>query len=312
VPAGDLAIEKTSAAVPTARILAVGEILWDIFSDSTRLGGAPLNFAAHASRLGHEAVILSAVGNDALGERARSAIEALGLSVRLVGTTDRFPTGAASVQLGTGGQPAFRIHRPAAYDAVELSASQFEWLAGWAPDWLYYGTLLFTTNQARTTLRRLIRGLPQARRYYDVNLRPESYSPALVAELLSLANVVKLNETEVEAVAEIARLPRSSLAGFCQAGAARYGWDTACVTLGACGCALWSGGEYVEAPGYPVEVADTVGAGDGFAAALLHGLARRDKLGEIAKFANRVGAIIASRPGAIPDWNPQEVTAENS
>jgi fructokinase len=310
VETGDPAIDNASAAVPTVRILAVGEILWDIFSDSTRLGGAPLNFAAHASRLGHEAVILSAVGNDALGERARSEIEALGLNSRLVQTTDRFPTGAASVQLGPGGQPAFRIHRPAAYDAVELSASHLDWLAGWAPGWLYYGTLLFTTGQARETLRRLIRGLPQARRFYDVNLRPESYSPELVAELLSLANVVKLNEMEVDAVAAIADLPRSSIADFCQAGAARYGWDTACVTLGARGCALWSGGEYMEAPGHSVEVADTVGAGDGFAAALLHGLARRDKLGEITKFANRVGAIIASRPGAIPDWNPREATTE--
>ncbi|MGD0500904.1 MAG: carbohydrate kinase [Bryobacteraceae bacterium] len=307
---GGLVAGKTPGN-PAARILAIGEILWDVFDDSTRLGGASLNFTAHASRLGHEAVLVSAVGNDALGARALAAIEALGLSARLIGTTSRFPTGAASVELGPGGQPAFRIHRPAAYDAVELSAPRFEWIARWEPEWLYYGTLLFTARPARETLRRLIEALPRARRFYDVNLRPESYSSELVAELLSLANVVKLNETEMDAVAEIANLPRSSIAGFCQAGAARYGWDTACVTLGARGCAIWSGGEYVEAPGYPVEVADTVGAGDGFAAALLHGLARRDKLSEIARFANRVGAIVASRPGAIPDWNPREATSAN-
>ncbi len=292
-----------------ARILAIGEILWDIFDDAPRLGGAPLNFAAHARRMEHDAILASAVGADDLGGRARARIESLGLNTRFVRTAAGFPTGSASVQLGPGGQPAFHIHRPAAYDETALSSGDLDWLERWRPEWLYFGTLMFTADRPRHALGDLLRRLPGARRFYDVNLRPDSYSAELVRELLSRANVVKLNETEIGSVREIADLSSESVAAFCRDGADRFGWETVCVTLGERGCALWRAGEYVEAPGIPVKVADTVGSGDAFAAALLDGLARQARLTEIAEFANRVGAIVASRPGAIPDWTLEETAA---
>ena len=293
----------------TARVLAIGEILWDVFDDAPRLGGAPLNFAAHARRMGHDAILVSATGADDLGARARARIESLGLNARFVRTTAIYATGAALVQLGPGGQPAFRIQRPAAYDETALTEGDLEWLAEWQPDWLYYGTLMFTADMPRLALKSLLKRLPNARRFYDVNLRPDSYSEELVRELLSRANVVKLNETEMDALREIADLSRESIAAFCSDGTKRFGWETACVTLGERGCALWRAGEYVEAPAVAVKVADTVGAGDAFAAALLDGLSRQAKLTEIAEFANRVGAIVASRAGAIPDWNLEEAAA---
>jgi fructokinase len=290
-----------------SRVLALGEILWDVFDDSTRLGGAPLNFSAHVSRLGHEALVLSALGEDDLGKSARARLELLGLDTRLIQTTSRFPTGTASVRLGPNGETGFQIQRPAAYDAVELGPEQADWLARWAPQWLYHGTLFLTTPTGLNLLHELIRALPGATRFYDVNLRSNSYSAGLVLELLRLAGVVKLNEAELQEAAAIADLPGSSIEEFCREGASRYGWQAACVTLGANGCGLWLAGQYVEAEGYPVEVADPVGAGDGFAAALLHGISMRWPVAEIARFANRVGSIIASRPGAIPDWDLSEV-----
>jgi len=114
----------------------------------------------------------------------------------------------------------------------------------------------------------------------------------------------------MELAAGFADLPSSSIEAFCRAGSARYGWQAACVTLGAQGCGVWSGGTYAEADGYRVKVVDTVGAGDGFAAAFLHGLSRRWPADQIAEFANRIGAGIASSPGAIPDWNWNQVLAE--
>jgi fructokinase len=232
-----LPVQGMRSASQTGRVLALGEILWDVFESSTRLGGAPLNFAAHVSRLGHETLVVSALGNDELGRSARAEIEALGLDTRFIQATSRFPTGTASVQCGPNGQTAFQIQRPAAYD-VELAEQQVQWLSVWAPEWLYYGTLFPSTEQARNTLRRLICALPGAARFYDVNLRPKSYSGELVLELLGLANVVKLNETEMEAVAKIADLPLSGTVEFCSAGARRYGWQAACITLGARGCAI--------------------------------------------------------------------------
>ena len=295
---------------PPERVLALGEILWDVFHDSTRLGGAPLNFTVNVSRMGHEAILISSLGDDEPGRSAQVTIEALGLDTRFIGTTPQFPTGSALVRTEPTGQTEFRIQRPAAYDAVRLSQDDLRWLAAWKPGWLYYGTLFFSTEYSRQLLNELVGLLPDAIRFYDINLRPESYSEAQVRALLSSANVVKLNKTEMELAAGFADLPSSSIEAFCRTGSARYGWQAACVTLGAQGCGVWSGGAYAEADGYRVEVVDTVGAGDGFAAAFLHGLSRRWPADQIAEFANRIGAGIASSPGAIPDWNWNQVLAE--
>jgi fructokinase len=290
------------------KALVVGEVLWDVFPNYTRLGGAPLNFAAHVNRLKHDALLISAVGDDELGGRARRQIADLGLDTSLLKTTSQFETGTAFVQVGPSGETSFVIRRPAAYDLVELSQGDVLRLADWNPAWLYHGTLFAAAEHGKTVLCQLFRALPEAHRFYDLNLRP-GFSPApLVMELLAGATVVKLNEEELAAVHQFTGLP-CGLEAFCLAGAERYGWKSVCVTLGERGCAILSDGEYVESWGIKVDVADTVGAGDAFAAAVLHGLIQHWPAGEIAALANRVGALVASRHGAIPDWDLEEAAA---
>jgi fructokinase len=291
------------------RVVVLGEILWDVFPDSTRLGGAPLNFAVHASRLGFETLLISAIGDDDLGKSARQAVTEMGLDTSMLQTTARWKTGTACVQLDSSGQPTFTIARPAAYDAAQLGEERIRRLAAWAPAWLYHGTLFPTNEEGKRTLLQLLGALPETLRFYDVNLRPGFDSPALVNELLALASVVKLNEAELQAVSRFGALP-SDMEAFCRAGVERYGWKAICVTLGARGCAILAGNKYLVAGSRPVEVADTVGAGDAFAAAFLHGLSQQWSIEEIAAFANRVGAIVASRTGAIPDWSIAEATRQ--
>jgi fructokinase len=304
----DLALQDDSFKQGNStRIVVLGEILWDLFPDCARLGGAPLNFAVHASRLGDETLLISAVGDDDLGREAHQAVTEMGLDTSMLQITTRWKTGTACVQLDPPGQPTFTIPRPAAYDAAQLTEEQIRRLTVWEPSWIYYGTLFPSMEEGKRTLLRLLRSLPQTRRFYDVNLRPGFDSPALVTELLALANVVKLNEAELQAVSRFSALP-SDMEAFCRAGVERYGWKAVCVTLGVRGCAVLAGNEYLIADSYPVEVADTVGAGDAFAAAFLHGLSRQWGIGHIAAFANRVGAIVASRAGAIPDWSVAEAT----
>ncbi len=289
------------------RILAFGEILWDVFDESTRLGGAPLNFALHATRLGHEAVLISAVGDDELGSSARAALRSLGIDSPYIQTTGTYRTGTATVQLGEDGQVRFRIRRPAAYDDVRLTAQDLERLAAWDPDWLYYGTLSSMAANSRALLARLIGALPRARRFYDINLREDSFTWELVAELASRAHVVKLNQDEMEALGGMFKLPTATIEEFCRSGAARYNWQAVAVTLGEHGCGIWVGGSYAEAEGVRVIVSDTVGAGDAFAAAFVHGLSLNWRTQKIGEFANRVGALIASRPGGTPQWTLDEV-----
>jgi fructokinase len=152
----------------------------------------------------------------------------------------------------------------------------------------------------------LLRTLPNAARFYDANLRPGFDQPDLVGDLLRSAHVVKLNEQELQFVHELLDLP-SDPQEFCRVGAERYRWRAACVTLGDRGCAMRVGNDYIQAQACPVEVADTVGAGDAFAAAFLHGLISQWPVARIAAFANRVGAFVAGTHGAIPDQIPDAI-----
>ncbi len=291
----------------TQRLLVVGEVLWDVFENGAFLGGAPLNFAAHAKRLGHEAMLMSAVGEDPRGHRAKQEIAALGLNTELIAQTSRHPTGTATIELDGGGQPRFVIHRPAAYDDIDFDDRMAQRLKDWGPTWIYFGTLFPSQPSGLRTLRRVLDCFSAVPRFYDVNIRP-GFDSGVIGEFIQRAQVVKLNESEVEAVSAIAGLP-SEYRDFCTAGCERFGWQAVCVTLGPRGCVALAGGEYVESAGRRVEVSDTVGAGDAFAAAFVHGLAQHWRPAEIAEFANGVGALVASRAGAIPSWNVDEVTA---
>jgi fructokinase len=290
-------------------VVAVGEVLWDIFPHSSRLGGAPLNFATHAKRLGHDVCLISAVGVDDLGRQAAERIAALQVDTAFLQVTTEFPTGTATVDLLPGDKTLFTIQRPAAYDAIRLSESDIEKLSRWTPGWLYYGTLFAATHQGRTTLERLLNKLDEAAKFYDLNLRPGCDSPALVNQLLEWADVVKLNEEELHRVHEYTGLPLA-YETFCREAAVRFGLKAVAVTLGGRGCAMLAHGQYVEAAGLAVDVADPVGAGDAFAAAFMHGLSLNWAVAEIAAFANRVGALVASRDGAIPDWTLEEAVKQ--
>ena len=270
-------------------IFSIGEILWDIFPDSTRLGGAPFNFAVNAQRLGHQVIFLSAVGDDELGHAARERAGELGLAADWVQVAGGAETGQVTVRLDAHGHPDFTIHRPAAYDRFTLSDEELGRLAELRPDWIYFGTLYPMHGQAHAQLRRLLEALPDARRFYDVNLRRGNYTAELIGELLQETDIVKLSDEEEARLPELSGLPGVA------------------ITRGAKGCSVRIGQERAECPGYAVEVVDTVGAGDAFAAAFLHGVGAGWGAAKTGDFANRLGALVASRAGATPQWAAREL-----
>jgi fructokinase len=274
------------------KLTSLGEILWDLIEGRERLGGATFNFSVQLSRLGHDVFFLSAVGDDDRGRRALEQASQLGLSTQFIRTVEYAPTGTVSVALDAQGQPSYVIHRPAAYDFVQLPPLQ-------DPDWIYFGTLQFIEPRMHALLLHLLGLNPSARRFYDINLRKNSYTAPLVLELLQQATVVKLNEDELIEVQKMAGTSHASIENFCRDYAARFHWQAVCVTRGERGCAILQANEYIEVSGTPVTVVDAVGAGDAFAAAFLHGLDRSWPLQETGAFANRLGALVASRPGAV-------------
>jgi fructokinase len=252
--------------------------------------------------------LISGLGNDALGDQAAREIRELGLGADMLRRSMRYKTGTAVVTLDEEGHASFRIERPAAYDDIWLTAAELRGLGELAPSWLYYGTLFASTEHGMATLQQLLDALPNTRRFYDLNLRPGFERAELVSQLIAEADVVKLNESEARVVSALFGLPGEP-EGLCRKGAEQFGWGAVCVTLGERGCAIFDGGEFVCAEGHAVEVADTVGAGDAFAAAFLHGLMSEWPAEKIARFANRLGALVASRPGAIPAWSAAEAAA---
>jgi len=293
------------------RIVSVGEILWDVIGDREYLGGAPLNFAAHARQLGHEVFLLSAVGEDDRGRRALQGLRERGISTEFVQLVHGKDTGIAEVELDTDGKPMFRIVRPAAYDFVQLNPEQLQRITEPQPNWVYFGTLYHTSGQALASTLNLLEAAPTARRFYDVNLRNGDWSLAVVEQLSGQANVVKLSESEAESLdaGVNAGDQGSSVEDFCRRWSEQYGCETICVTYGERGCAVFRDGVYCEIPGFKVEVTDTVGAGDAFSAAFLHGMAQGWDAHLTGSFANAVGALVASRQGATPEWHIEECQA---
>jgi fructokinase len=289
------------------RILSVGELLWDVIGERQFLGGAPLNFSASSHRLGHEVAFLSGVGSDQRGALAIEMIVTLGLDPALIQVVPEQPTGAAFVLTDSAGNATFQITRPAAFDCMEVDLPMLARLQHLEPDWIYFGTLAQTSGQSEAMLLQIAKSLPQARCFYDMNLRDGHWSLDLVQRLSRLASIIKLNEGEAEVLFLLCRDSETySIENFCRLWSSLYGISLICVTLGSCGCAIWSEGTLREFAGFSIQVADTVGAGDAFSAALLHGLQLGWPMERVACFANALGAIVASRPGAIPAWEPSE------
>ena len=266
-------------------LLSLGEIVWDVYPDKRLLGGAPFNLAAHAARLGFDAKFISAVGDDALGHEALAKARALGVDTSLTRVHGTLPTGVVDVTLDAEAQPTFHLRRPAAWEEPLIDSK---------PDgaqWLVCGTLQQTCPQARAT-RRQLSGIPL---FYDINLRPGFEDRGTVEELLAEATVVKCNEAELDWLGE----DEASLLR-------RFNISAVCVTLGPRGCRISANGETVTEPVPRINAIDTVGAGDAWSAAALRGFTQQWPLDRTARFANQLGAIVASRAGAIPDWSIDE------
>ena len=289
--------------------ISIGEVLWDVIGPAEHLGGAPFNFALHLRNLGHSVDFISAVGNDERGRRVLTRMREAGLSTAYVAQLSGRATGTASVLLDAHGQPRFVINHPAEYDFPRLLEEEAERLCSDNPQLIYFGTLFQMSPPAREVTLKVLRKCPAARRFYDVNLRADSYTPDLVYDLMSRATVVKVNEDEVGTIRSMFLEPAVSLEQFCRDYARKFGWEAVCVTCGAAGCVLLMDGTLVTSPGYSVPVVDTIGAGDAFAAGLAHGLTAGWNPDRVADFANRLGALVATRHGATPAWRVEEATA---
>ena len=287
-----------------APVLCAGEVLWDSVPSGLHLGGAPFNVAYHLARLGRPAALASRVGDDALGREAARRVALAGVGAGLVQTDPARPTGFVRVALDAEGVPSYDVERPAAWDALALT-EPLAAAAAAAPA-VVFGTLAQRDETSRRTLRAVVDAAPLA--VLDVNLRPPFVDPDRVSASLAAADVVKLSEDELVELAGWFGLP-DDREPAAQALAAQFGCPTVCVTRGGDGAALWHGGAWSRHGGVPTDVADTVGAGDAFLAALLDALLAGRPADVALDRACRLGSLVASLPGAAPAYDPAVLDA---
>jgi fructokinase len=280
-------------------VVGLGEVLWDCFADSRRPGGAPANVAFHACQLGCRGIVCSRVGRDCLGDELVEFLQSQGLQTDWVQRDTEHPTGTVTVDVSRPEHPRFVIHENVAWDYLEFDAGLRE-LAGQAAA-ICFGTLAQRCEASRKTIQRAIAAAnPDCLVVYDVNLRQHWHQRDWVERSLAVSQIVKLNAEEVIELDRVLGFESSDEEHFARAVLEKYGTQMICITRGERGCLLVGRSETAEDAGVPVQVADAVGAGDAFTAALIFGHLRGWPLRPLASFANAVGALVASQPGAMP------------
>ncbi|MFP4384353.1 MAG: carbohydrate kinase family protein [Spirochaetia bacterium] len=279
------------------RIAGFGEILWDILPDGPRLGGAPYNFTYRIDSLGNRGAIISRIGSDDLGDEILSRLVREGLETNYLQRDPEKPTGTVQVDLTRADAPDYVIHKDTAYDYIQFQKRYVDLVN--RADAFYFGTLVQRSGVTRNTLYSLLGRCKNIPVFCDINLRKECYTAETVTKSLSFADIVKINDEETSRVSEITGVTFDDPEVFSRNLCEKYGITQILISLGNRGGYLFSlkkGSLYI--PGFKVDVADTCGAGDAFAAGFLHRFLNTGNEEEALRFGNALGALVAGQKGA--------------
>ena len=268
----------------------------EIIPSGKALGGAPANFAYHATRLGEEGWAVSAIGPDALGREIMDIVEAKRLK-SLISVTDK-PTGTVQVELDAKGVPTYTIMEDVAWDNIPFTP-EMEALARRA-DAVCFGSLVQRMASRASVLRFLRATRPGALKVFDINLRQHYYSREVLEESLQLADILKINDEEIRIVADMFGLGDDDVAA-CRALIDRYALRLVILTKGADGSEVITTDEVILQPAGEAQVVDTVGAGDSFTAAFVVAYLQGKSLAEAQRLASDTAAYVCSRKGAMPE-----------
>jgi fructokinase len=285
------------------KIVGLGETLWDVFPSGARLGGAPLNFSCSVAELVRSgvgdftanALIVSAVGRDDLGRRAIEALHSHGVDTTSVQSGDR-ETGQVLVDLDSAGVASYRFTEDVAWDHLQWNDGLRQLSSDC--DAVCFGTLGQRSEVSRSTIQKFVSATPpRSLRILDVNLRAPFYDDDVIRQSLNLATVLKLNDDELPRLAALCNFTGSP-AEIMRQLADRFQLRCVALTRGADGAILMCGDSVSDLPGRQVDVADTVGAGDAFTAAMTLGLLAGHELDQINGRAIATAAYVCTQQGA--------------
>ncbi len=278
-------------------IVGIGEVLWDIFADQKRLGGAPANFTFHCRQLGGNACLASQTGNDPLGHELHQILNSKGINRDFIPTHPSLPTGTVHVHVSESGSPEYTIEPNVAWDFLPWS-SQLQTLAGHT-DAVCFGSLAQRNACSRETIRNFLSHTPShCLKIFDINLRLPFPSMDIILASLEMATLFKLNDEELAYLAPKLNLHGNQTELLTQL-KQTFNLDGVALTRGAHGSILLYHDALSVCPGIPASITDTVGAGDAFTAALCIGILKCLPVDTINELACRVGSYICTQSGAM-------------
>ena len=287
------------------KAVSYGEVLWDVFADGKKIGGAPLNLALRMQSLGCDVAMISCVGKDSDGEEIVAYVQEKGLDATSIIRTEQYPTGLVQVYINERGSASYEISYPSAWDKIQLTDYARSLVAD--ADVLIYGSLVCRDTVSKQSLEELLSN--NVYKVFDVNLRPPHYTQAAIENLMGSANFIKFNDEELLEIAIGMGSPHTLLEDNMEFIANKTKTRSMCVTKGKHGAVLMWEGSLYNNNGYPVKVVDTVGAGDSFLATLIMGLLTGENPQHAIDYACAVGALVAASAGANPILTEENIQA---
>lgn len=289
----------------TRKIIGLGEVLYDVLPEGAKLGGAPANFAYHASQFGFDAMAISAVGNDALGDLALKTFDDNGLKYIIPRVP--YPTGTVNISLDAGGVPSYTFTPDVAWDHIPFTP-EMEAIAKEARA-VCFGSLAQRSEASRKTIHQFLSTTPaDCLKIFDINLRGNFYNKEILRENMQQADILKINDEELVTIGRLFDYPGLDMEEKCRLLLRRYHFKMVVLTCGTNGSYVFvPDGETSFMPTPKVEVADTVGAGDSFTAAFTASLLAGKTIKEAHERAVKVSAFVCTQKGAMPKL-PKELT----
>ena len=280
--------------------VGIGEALWDVLPTGKKVGGAPANFAFHASQFGGvEAYAISALGKDALGDELESELKKSGLGLILPRVD--FPTGTVQVTLDAAGVPTYEICTGVAWDNIPYTP-EMEELAK-RTSVVCFGSLAQRNPVSRETINRFVDAMPKDEdvlKIFDINLRQLFYDKEVIASSLRMANVLKLNDDEIVIIQDLLGYGDAGIEKTCRALIRDYGLRMVILTSGAKHSQVFTETEESFVPTPKCDVVDTVGAGDSFTGSFAAGIIKGLPIGKAHEMAVNVAGYVCTQPGAMP------------
>jgi fructokinase len=276
-------------------IICFGEMLWDLLPTGKVEGGAPMNVACHAARLGHLTRMISRVGDDELGHNLVRFLGSKNVNVQAVQFDPVIPTGTVEVTLDALGAPSYEIVYPSAWDFIQVKSEEEKYVRGAGA--FVFGSLICREKQSCTALFKCLE-LAQLK-VFDVNLRPPFYSEEGIQALLLVSNIVKMNLEELEVIAGWSNY-EGTVEQRMKLLFERFGWNVLVVTLGSGGAYAYTSAGFCYEKGVAVPVVDTIGSGDAFLAGFIHYYLQEKPTGQALRYANALGAFNALFSGGTP------------